>query len=279
MAGITAIFCRSTDDQAATNPAIAYALGAGETDAATAHVAPSPYPKTFLRNHMRSSLARTARVRCALSRINPISAMSRPSASALATIAISRQHRLSSRGASRIHNARKPNRSGRSSCESSLGQAGDLRCPLLRMPRWPEAFMVGVGRGATSRPCWTARIAFPCRDGPPSDQGWLRARHVRARHIPKVCAGSVFLFGRFVCLPLVSTPNAVVAVCQDNASARSKVRRCCAHMVGVNPRADGTGSSRRMGYRILRQGSHRTKDSGGNWLAAVQERSGPRNRF
>src|SRR5262249_33163606 len=62
-------------------------------------------------DHMRPSLASIARVRCAISRINPISPISRPSASALATIASSRQHRSSSRGASRIHNAVRNSRS------------------------------------------------------------------------------------------------------------------------------------------------------------------------
>src|SRR5882757_9946488 len=63
------------------------------------------------------------------------------------------------------------------------------------------ALMVGVGRAAISRPCWTARILFPSRDGPPSDQGWLRARDVRARRVLKVCAGNACPFGRFVWFP------------------------------------------------------------------------------
>ena len=44
-------------------------------------------------------------VRSAISRIKPISLISRPSASAFATIASSRQHRSASGGASRIHKA------------------------------------------------------------------------------------------------------------------------------------------------------------------------------
>src|SRR4029453_11062105 len=51
------------------------ALGAGETDAAKAHVAPPPYSRTFLRNHFRLSLASTARARWPISRISPIPAM------------------------------------------------------------------------------------------------------------------------------------------------------------------------------------------------------------
>lgn len=55
--------------------------------------------------HIRPALLRTAIVRSAISRINPISVISLPSASAFATSANSRQHRSASRGASRIHRA------------------------------------------------------------------------------------------------------------------------------------------------------------------------------
>jgi hypothetical protein len=51
MAGIAAIFCRSRDDQAATNPAIAYALGAREMDAGTAHVAPPLLEDILAKSH------------------------------------------------------------------------------------------------------------------------------------------------------------------------------------------------------------------------------------
>jgi hypothetical protein len=55
--------------------------------------------------HIRPASLRTAIVRNAISRINPISVTSCPSTSAFATIASSRQHRSASGGASRIHRA------------------------------------------------------------------------------------------------------------------------------------------------------------------------------
>jgi len=58
-------------------------------------------------------------------------------------------------------------------------------------------------------------------------------------------------------------------------AAHGTARRCSAQMLGVDLRADGTGSSPRMDCKILRQ----PWPTAANRLAAAQERSGPRNRF
>src|SRR5262245_20993606 len=94
--------------------------------------------------------------------------------------------------------------------------------------------MVGVGRAAISRPCWTARILFPSRDGPPSDQGWLRAQDVRARRVLKVCAGNACPFGRFVWFPSGLLRTRVVlrsGITTHLAGARFAA--CCAQTLGV----------------------------------------------
>src|SRR5262249_41112529 len=104
--------------------------------------------------------------------------------------------------------------------------------------------MVGVGRAAIFRPCWTARILFPSRDGPPSDQGWLRARDVRARRVLKFCAGNACPFGRFVSFPsgLLRT-RVVLRSAMTTHLAGARFAACCAQILGVELADDGTGDS------------------------------------
>src|SRR5215472_1208466 len=104
--------------------------------------------------------------------------------------------------------------------------------------------MVGVGRAAISRPCWTARILFPSRDGPPSDQGWLRARDVRARRVLKVCAENACPFGRFVWFPsgLLRT-RVVLRSAMTTHLAGARLAACCAPVLGAELVDDGTGRS------------------------------------
>src|SRR5262245_4787250 len=112
--------------------------------------------------------------------------------------------------------------------------------------------MVGVGRGATSRPCWTARIAFPCRDGLLLTKvGFVFDMFVLDVFRRFVLGMFFFLAGLSACHWLLLRTR-VVAVCQDNVSAWSKGSPLLRTAM-VSVRADGTGSSPTIGYR-MRQG-------------------------